>query len=168
MGRPALRKKQNGEISEEQFAEIADQAVLLAIKYQEDAGVDVISDGEMRRDNFYSFAVDKLNGMKLMKVSDLMDYMKDRASFEEILRALDVPAFAIKSPIAIDRLSARKSLALDEADFLMDHTDRETKVPLPGPYLLTKSAWFEGFRTPPTRTRKSFRGTLYRSCGMRC
>ena len=140
----ALRKKQNGEITEEQFAEIADQAVLLAIKYQEDAGVDIISDGEMRRDNFYSFAVDKLNGMKLMKVSDLMDYMKDRASFEEILRALDVPAFAIKSPIAIDRLSARKSLALDEADFLMDHTDRETKVPLPGPYLLTKSAWFEG------------------------
>ena len=140
----ALRKKQNGEISEEQFAEIADQAVLLAIKYQEDAGVDVISDGEMRRDTFYSFAVDTLNGMKLMKVSDLMDYMKDRASFEEILRALDVPAFAIKSPIAIDRLSARKSLALDEADFLMDHTDRETKVPLPGPYLLTKSAWFEG------------------------
>ena len=95
----ALRKKQNGEISEEQFAEIADQAVLLAIKYQEDAGVDVISDGEMRRDNFYSFAVDKLNGMKLMKVSDLMDYMKDRASFEEVLRALDVPAFAIKSPL---------------------------------------------------------------------
>ncbi len=140
----ALRRKQNGEITEEQFAEIADQAVLLAIKYQEDAGVDIISDGEMRRDNFYSFAVDKLNGMKLMKVSDLMDYMKDRASFEEILRALDVPAFAIKSPIAIDKLSARKSLALDEADFLMDHTHKGTKVPIPGPYLLTKSAWFEG------------------------
>ena len=140
----ALRRKQNGEISEEQFAEIADQAVLLAIKYQEDAGVDIISDGEMRRDNFYSFAVDKLNGMKLTKLSDLMDYMKDRASFEEVLRALDVPAFAIKSPVAVDKLSVRKSLALDEADFLMDHTDRETKVPLPGPYLLTKSAWFEG------------------------
>ena len=140
----ALRKKQAGELSQDKFDEIADQAVLLAIKYQEDAGVDIITDGEMRRDNFYSFAVDKLNGMRLMKVSDLMDYMKDRASFEEVLRALDVPAFAIKSPIAIDKLSARDGLALDEADFLMDHTDKQTKIPLPGPYLLTKSAWFEG------------------------
>ena len=34
--------------------------------------MDIISDGEQRRDNFYSFAVDKLNGMQLMKVSELL------------------------------------------------------------------------------------------------
>ena len=54
--------------------------------------------GEQRRDNFYSFVVEKLGGMRLMKVSQLMDYMKDCARYEEVLRALDVPAFAIKSP----------------------------------------------------------------------
>ena len=59
-------------------------AVLAAIKYQEDAGVDIVADGEMRRDNFYSFVVDKLNGMRLMKLSQLLDYVKDRAGFEEI------------------------------------------------------------------------------------
>jgi 5-methyltetrahydropteroyltriglutamate--homocysteine methyltransferase len=102
------------------------------------------TDGEMRRDNFYSFVVEKLSGMKLMKVSELLDYVKDRARFEEVLRALDVPAFAIKSPIAVEKLRARDGLAVDEATFLKEHTTRRTKVPLPGPYLLTRSSWFEG------------------------
>src|SRR5712692_6654836 len=140
----ALRRRQAGEISAEEFNRIAEEAVRAAIKYQEDAGVDIITDGEVRRDNFYSFVVEKLSGMKLMKVSELLDYMKDRAGFEEILRALDVPAFAIKSPIAVDKLGQRDGLALDELDFLREHTTRQTKIPIPGPYLLTRSSWFEG------------------------
>jgi 5-methyltetrahydropteroyltriglutamate--homocysteine methyltransferase len=140
----ALRQRQAGELSAAEFDQIADDAVLAAIKYQEDAGVDIVADGEVRRDNFYSFVVDKLGGMKLMKLSELLDYVKDRAGFEEILRALDVPAFAIKSPIAIEKISERDGLAVDEARFLKEHTSRATKVPLPGPYLLTRSSWFEG------------------------
>jgi 5-methyltetrahydropteroyltriglutamate--homocysteine methyltransferase len=140
----ALRRRQAGEISKEEFDRIADDAVLAAVKYQEDAGVDIVSDGEVRRDNFYSFVVEKLSGMKLTKVSELLDYVKDRAGFEEVLRALDVPAFAIKSPIAVEKIGRREGLALDELDFLKRHTTRQTKIPLPGPYLLTRSSWFEG------------------------
>src|SRR3989449_3755240 len=109
----ALRKRQNGEITQAEFNQIADDAVLASIKYQEDAGVDIVADGEMRRDNFYSFVVDKLNGMRLMKLSQLLDYVKDRAGFEEILRALDVPSFAIKSPIAIEKITEREGLCVD-------------------------------------------------------
>ena len=140
----ALRRRQAGELSSEAFNRIADEAVLAAIKYQEDAGVDIVTDGEMRRDNFYSFVVEKLSGMQLMKVSELLEYVKDRAGFEEVLRALDVPAFAIKSPIAVQKLGKRSGLAVDELEFLKQHTMRQTKVPLPGPYLLTRSSWFEG------------------------
>jgi 5-methyltetrahydropteroyltriglutamate--homocysteine methyltransferase len=140
----ALRRRQAGEISNEEFNRIADEAVLAAVKYQEDAGVDIVTDGEVRRDNFYSFVVEKLSGMKLTKVSELLDYVKDRAGFEEVLRALDVPAFAIKSPIAVEKIGRRQGLALDELDFLKQHTTRQTKIPLPGPYLLTRSSWFEG------------------------
>ena len=150
----ALRRRQAGEISADEFNRIADDAVLAAIKYQEDAGVDIVADGEMRRDNFYSFVVEKLSGMRLMKLSELLDYMKDRAGFEEILRGLDVPAFAIKSPIAVDKVrGSEEGLALDEARFLKAHTTRETKVPIPGPYLLTRSSWFEGLsdKAYPTR-----------------
>ena len=140
----ALRRRQAGELSGEEFNRLADEAVLAAVKYQEDAGVDIVTDGEMRRDNFYSFVVEKLAGMRLMKVSELLEYVKDRAGFEEVLRALDVPAFAIKSPIAVEKIGRRAGLALDELEFLKQHTTRQTKVPLPGPYLLTRSSWFAG------------------------
>ena len=140
----ALRRKEAGEITYAEFSAIADAEVLECIRAQEAAGVDIISDGELRRDNFYSFAVDKLTGMRLMKVSEVMDYSHDRARMEEMLRALDVPAFAIKSPIAVDRLGTRQGLALDEFAFLKEHTDRQIKIPLPGPYMLTRSSWFEG------------------------
>src|SRR6266851_5749331 len=149
-----LRRRQAGEISAEEFNRLANDAVLAAIKYQEDAGVDIVSDGEMRRDNFYSFVVDKLSGMRLMKLSELLDYMKDRAGFEEILRALDVPAFAIKSPIAVGKVrESEAGIAVEEAKFLKAHTSHQTKVPIPGPYLLTRSSWFEGLsdKTYPTR-----------------
>ena len=140
----ALRRKEAGEITLAEFNEVADGEVLSCIRAQEEAGVDIISDGEQRRDNFYSFAVDKLNGMQLMKVSELLDYSSDRARMEEVLRALDVPSFAIKSPIVIDTISKRHGLALDELAFMKEHTDRAIMVPIPGPYMLTRSGWFEG------------------------
>jgi len=140
----ALRKRQAGESSFKEFNTVADDAVLASVKQQEDAGVDIVSDGEQRRDNFYSFVVEKLDGIKLMTVAQLLDFVKDRASFEESLRALDVPAFAMKSPVAVGQVHARDSLALDELRFLKEHTDRKTKIPLPGPYMLTRSSWFPG------------------------
>ena len=140
----ALRRRQADEISEDEFNVVADQAVLEALKYQEEAGTDIISDGEQRRDNFYSYVVGKITGMQLMKVSELLDYANDRARLEEVLRALDVPAFAIKSPIVTDKISAKEGLSLNELAFLKNHTDRAIKIPLPGPYMLTRSSWFEG------------------------
>ena len=148
----ALRRKEAGEISLAEFNAVADGEVLAAIQAQESAGVDIISDGEQRRDNFYSFAVDKLSGLQLMKVSELLDYSTDRARMEEVLRALDVPAFAIKSPIAIETLGKRQGLALDELAFMKEHSARPVMVPIPGPYMLTRSSWFEGLsdRVYPT------------------
>ncbi len=138
----ALRKRQDGELSFEEFNSLADDAVLAAVKYQEDAGVEIVSDGEQRRDNFYSFVVEKLDGIKLMTVAQLLDHMKDRASFEETLRALDVPAFAMRSPVAVGEVRKKSDLAVDELEFLKEHTTRRTKIPLPGPYMLTRSSWF--------------------------
>ncbi len=140
----ALRRRQADEISEDEFSAVADKAVLQALREQEEAGTDIISDGEQRRDNFYSYVVGKIAGMQLMKVSELLDYARDRARLEEQLRALDVPAFAIKSPIVVDRILTREGLSLDELAFLKSHTDKPIKIPIPGPYMLTRSSWFEG------------------------
>ncbi|MDJ0269058.1 MAG: cobalamin-independent methionine synthase II family protein [Aigarchaeota archaeon] len=138
-----LKKKNRGEISYEEFSERADEAVLLAIKYQEDAGIDIISDGEQRRDNFYSFVADKLEGIKLMTVAEVMDYVQDKSRYEEMLRALDVPAFAIKSPVAVGPVKRKRPIALDELKFLKEHTKKKIKIPLPGPYMLTRASWID-------------------------
>ncbi len=124
--------------------EFQDQATLLAIKYQEDAGVDIVSDGEQRRDNFYSFIADRLEGIRLMTLAELLDYVEDKAAFENLLNALDVPAFAIKNPVVVGKVRRRKPLVLDDFRFLRRHTTRATKVTLPGPYLLARSTWIKG------------------------
>lgn len=138
-----LGRKNSGEMSYDEFSAKADEAVLLAIKYQEDAGLDIVTDGEQRRDSFYSFIADKLDGIKLMSMADLMDYIKDKSRYEQMLRARDVPAFAIKTPVAVDKISRKRPIALDELEFLRKHTRKKIKVSLPGPYMLTRASWVE-------------------------
>ncbi|MEO6595522.1 MAG: cobalamin-independent methionine synthase II family protein [Planctomycetota bacterium] len=145
----AMRKKSPD------LEELRDQATLLAIKQQEDAGVDVLSDGEQRRDNFYSFLTEKLDGVQLMTMADLLDYVEDKAAFEELLQALDVPAFAIKNPTITGRMRRREPLAVREAEFLRAHTTRACKVALPGPYLLSRSMWVQKLSAAAYPTRKS-------------
>lgn len=140
----ALRKRQADQLSFREFDAVADQAVLESLRYQEDAGVDIVSDGEQRRDNFYSFVAEKLEGVELMTLADLMGRVEDRASFEKILKNLDAPAFAIKNATVVGKVRPRMPLALDEYLFLRAHTKKPIKVPLPGPYILTRSMWVKG------------------------
>ncbi len=137
----AQRQKQRGAISAEDFERVADEAVLEVLRQQEDAGVDIVTDGEQRRDNFYSFVAEKLDGVRLMTLAEMLDIVEDKAGFERILQTLDVPAFAIKNPTCVGKIERREPLALDEYLFLRRHTDRPIKVPLPGPYLLTRAMW---------------------------
>ena len=140
----AMRDKRAGRMTEAEFHSIADQAVLQCLKWQEDAGIDIVTDGEQRRDNFISFVAEHLNNVRMLTVSELLDYVEDKASFEEILGTLDVPAFSMSNPAATGKISRKKSLALNDYLFLKKHTDKAVKVALPGPYLLTRSMYVEG------------------------
>jgi len=137
----ALNQKQRGRLSPEEFNRIADAAVLEALRYQEEAGVDLVTDGEQRRDNFYSFVADKLEGVQLMSLAEMLDVVEDKAGFERILQTLDVPAYSIKNPTCVGKIKRREPLTLDEYHFLRQHTKRPIKVPLPGPYILTRAMW---------------------------
>ncbi|HHW36406.1 MAG TPA: cobalamin-independent methionine synthase II family protein [Bacillales bacterium] len=149
-----LRDKREGRITEEQFNEIADQSVLECLKYQEDAGIDIVSDGEQRRDNFISFVAEKIENVKMLTVSELLDYVEDKASFEEILGTLDVPAFSLMNPAAVGKIKRRHPLAVDELRFLKQHTSKPIKVAIPGPYLLSRSMWIEGLSQEVYPTRE--------------
>jgi 5-methyltetrahydropteroyltriglutamate--homocysteine methyltransferase len=141
---------------------LQDEATLLAIKYQEDAGVDIVSDGEQRRDNFYSFICDRLEGIRLMTMADLLEYVEDKAAFETLLNALDVPAFAIKNPTVVGKLARKEPLVLSDYAFLREHTRKAVKVTLPGPYLLSRSTWVKNLSETAYPTREALAHDIVR------
>lgn len=140
----AMRDKKAGRITEEEFQNIADESIVKILRWQEEAGMDYVSDGEQRRDNYISFVAEHLNNVRMLSVSELLDYIEDKASFEEILGTLDVPAYSMTNPAATGLISRKKPLALNDYLFLKKNTDKAIKVALPGPYLLTRSMWVEG------------------------
>ena len=80
-----------GRLDEEEFRVAADDAVRLAIDAQVRAGVDVVTDGEQRRDSYASFVGGLLDNCQLIPLSDLTAMVDDPVKFESELRALDVP-----------------------------------------------------------------------------
>lgn len=141
----ALRDKQKGRMTPEEFDRVADGEVRRCVEHQVAAGVDVVVDGEHRRDNFYSFVTDKLDGTKLMSLAEMLDTVEDKSGFEEMLDTLDVPASAIKNPTCVGRIARREPLAVDDLRFVQDLTDKPVKITLPGPYLLTRAMWVGAF-----------------------
>lgn len=149
----ALRDVRAKRITEEDFQQIANVAIIECARRQQEAGIDIISDGEQRRDNFISFVADKIDNVKMLTVADLLDYVEDKASFEEILGTLDVPAYSLTNPAAFGKISRKKPIATDEYKFLKEQTNAQIKVAIPGPYLLTRAMWVDGLSkdTYPTK-----------------
>jgi 5-methyltetrahydropteroyltriglutamate--homocysteine methyltransferase len=133
------RQLRSGRGSRDAFARLADAAVVELLRLQEDAGCDIVTDGELRRDNFYSFVAQKLGGVQMMTLAEMLDVVEDKVGFELLLQTLDVPAYSISSPVAVGRIARFDSLAVDDLRFARKHTDRPIKVTLPGPYLLTRA-----------------------------
>lgn len=143
----ALREKRSGRMSDEDFDSLADNEIRRCVDLQHKAGVDYVVDGELRRDNFYSFITEKVDGTRLMSLAEMLETVEDKAAFEEMLQTLDAPAFSIRNPTCIGKLRRRKSLSVDDLKFLRTLTDRPVKVTLPGPYLLTRAMWVTAYST---------------------
>ena len=135
----AQKARRNRQISREEFDTVADAEVLRVLGMQIEAGVDVVTDGEQRRDAFFSFIADKLDGVEMMTLAGMLDFIEDKAAFELILQTLDVPAYSISNATCTGKVSRREPLAVRELEFLRKHTDKPIKVPLPGPYLMTRA-----------------------------
>jgi 5-methyltetrahydropteroyltriglutamate--homocysteine methyltransferase len=135
----ALRQFRRGRMGRAELDRVLDAAVIDLLRLQADLGCDIVTDGELRRDNFYSFVADRLVGVRLMTLAEMIDVVEDKAGFERLLQTLDVPAYSISSPICTGRLARRDALAADDLRFVHRHADGPVKVTLPGPYLLTRA-----------------------------
>lgn len=116
---------------------------LQVLSLQERCEIDILTSGELDRDNYVSFVANKLNGVSELNMADLIEFMPNKKTFEKTLQILDVPSLSIKNAICTGKISRNKSLVADEMKFLT-HSTKPLKATLPGVYLLTRSLWFEG------------------------
>ena len=160
--RRALLDYLAGRLTDEEFAATADDAVRLCIDAQARAGVDVLTDGEQRRDNYASFVGGLLDNCQLVPLSDLSAMVDDSEKFQRELRALDVPLGEVRHPVVYGKLGRSRSLAVHEIEYAQTCSDRPVKVALPGPYLLTRTMWLDCLTERPYKARDELAADVVR------
>lgn len=137
----ALRMMRRGTIEQDDFNKLIEMETEKVIKLQEDLGIDIITNGEIGRDNYVSFVSDKIGGVRMMSMSEMLDYIDDKKAFENILTTLDVPAVSIRNAICVGKLKYNGDIVANELRTMKKFTDKPIKITIPGPYLLTRSMW---------------------------
>jgi 5-methyltetrahydropteroyltriglutamate--homocysteine methyltransferase len=129
-----------GEIGPPEFKRIEDAAVDSALRLQEQAGLPVVTDGEMRRLSFQSQVTEAYEGFGEWDIRAFLwgEWHSDELGEMKIER----PPIALLQP-----LRRRRSLAAEEFTYTRGRTDRTVKVTLPSPSL------FANFWDPERSTR---------------
>jgi 5-methyltetrahydropteroyltriglutamate--homocysteine methyltransferase len=107
-----------GRLSPADFKRVEDRAVDEAVRLQEDAGLDVVTDGELRRYAFFGHLIDALGGFD--KFGGWAIPFHDERGGELVF----------KRPVVVDRLRWRRSLCGEELTYLRARTTRPAKVTL--------------------------------------
>jgi 5-methyltetrahydropteroyltriglutamate--homocysteine methyltransferase len=114
----ARRRWEAGQIRPAEFKRIEDRAVDEAIRLQEEAGLDVLTDGELRRYAFFGHLIEALDGF-------------DRFGGWAIpFRNEQGEELVFKRPVVVERLRWRRSMCAEEFAYLRGRTARRTKVTL--------------------------------------
>ncbi len=111
-----------GRISAREFKGVEDRAVNEAVALQEAVGVDVVTDGEMRRDLFLSQLAQSTTGFESLPPTKYVWYHMDGTE--------DVATLTYG---LTGRLRRKRSLSSEEFSYLRGRTDRPTKVTVPSP-----------------------------------
>ncbi len=114
----ARKQYEAGEIGPVEFKQIEDRAVDAALKLQEEAGLDVMTDGEQRRYAFFGHLVDSLEGFD--KHGGWAIPFHDDEGHEIVY----------PRPVVVDKLTWRRSMCSEEFTYMRARTDRQVKVTL--------------------------------------
>ena len=114
----ARERWEGGEIGPAEFKRIEDRAVDEAVRLQEEAGLDVVTDGEVRRYAFFGHLVEALEGFD--KLGGWAIPFHDEAGRELVF----------KRPVVVEKLRWRRSMCAEEFTYLRARTQRPAKVTL--------------------------------------
>jgi 5-methyltetrahydropteroyltriglutamate--homocysteine methyltransferase len=121
---PRLRARELWRIDPRWLREAQDDAVALAVRDQQRAGLDIITDGEIRRESYSNHFVNALEGIDLEHPGTI----RSRAD-----AAAPVPR--VTGPIA-----RREPVHVADLEFLRSQTNRPVKVTVPGPFTMSQQA----------------------------
>jgi 5-methyltetrahydropteroyltriglutamate--homocysteine methyltransferase len=114
----ARARHEAGELSDADFKRIEDRAVDEAIALQTDAGLEVITDGEMRRYAFFGHLIEAVEGFD--KLGGWAIPFHDDAGHEIVY----------PRPVVVSRLRPKRHMCAEEFTYLRARTDRMAKVTL--------------------------------------
>src|SRR4051812_8558083 len=121
---PRVRAKELWRIPENFLAQAQDDATLLAIKLQEEAGLDIVSDGEIRRESYSNRFATALEGVDLDNPGT----------------GLDRSGHPNPVPRITGKIRRKHAVEVGDLKFLKANTTRKTKITVPGPFTMLQQA----------------------------
>ncbi len=121
---PRVRARELWRIPPQYLREAQDDATLLAIKAQEEVGLDILTDGEIRRESYSNHFATALEGIDLDNPGT----------------ALDRSGHPNPVPRIVGPIRRTRAVLIDDLRFLQQHTRRPVKVTVPGPFTMTQQA----------------------------
>ena len=106
-------------------------AVRLALYDQENAGIDIVSDGEQTRQHFVTTFIEHLEGVDFKKTRTVR--IRDR--------------YDAKVPVVVDSVARKKPVYVDDARFLRSETEHQVKFTLPGPMTMVDTLYDGYYRS---------------------
>jgi 5-methyltetrahydropteroyltriglutamate--homocysteine methyltransferase len=128
---PRLRAKELWRLPEPLLAQAQDDATILAIRAQEEAGLDIITDGEIRRESYSNRFATALEGVDI----DTPGEGKDRSGHPILL------------PRIAGKVRRRHPVEVEDVRFLRKHTSKPIKITVPGPFTMSEQAKNEYYRS---------------------
>jgi 5-methyltetrahydropteroyltriglutamate--homocysteine methyltransferase len=121
---PRVRAKELWRIPPEHLVEAQDDATVVAIRLQEEAGLDILTDGEIRRESYSNHFATALDGVDVDNPGTALDRSGHPNPVPRIVGPIARPA-----PVEVGDLR-----------FLRAHTDRTIKMTVPGPFTMSQQA----------------------------
>jgi 5-methyltetrahydropteroyltriglutamate--homocysteine methyltransferase len=127
---PRVRMKQMWRVADDALEQAQDDATLVAIRDMERAGIDIVTDGEIRRESYSNRFALALDGVDVDNPARTMG----RAGKETLV------------PRVIGKIRRNRPVEVRDVEFLVANTDRRTKITLPGPFTLSQQASDEYYK----------------------
>src|SRR5688572_11934097 len=128
---PRVRAKELWRVPEPFLAEAQDDATVMAIKAQEEAGLDIITDGEIRRESYSNRFATALEGVDIDNPGT----------------ALDRSGHPNPVPRVVGKIRRKHAVEVEDLKFLKRHTTKMVKMTVPGPFTMSQQAQNDFYKT---------------------